>query len=1507
MAWSFRYPSPNSLLRARKVKSRTTRRRERWLRLEVLEDRRPLAVTDIETGACVDIDKTGDALSKVGDVVDYSITVTNCGGVESPDIDGDVTDPLLGINQAIYLSSGQSTVINASRTVLAADPDPLVNTATVTVTVVDTSITLTDSATHSTNLFQPCIDIDKSGDALGTVGYSVNYTIIITNCSSADSPNLVGTVSDPLLLGPGHAIDLAPGESDNNVRGRTAQASDPDPLVNTATVTVSPVGFPNVLTESDSHSTELRGIIQWEKRNESAGGAGTHPLQGGATFTVDGGRSGPFACFGDPTNPVTVVDDGTHDVNPTAGQLKLEHVCPGSYIVTETVAPAGFARDDDFTRAVTVASGDLSPVIGTQGTDDDGNSDESDFHNRLGRLAWEKRDHLNVLQGGAKFSVTPNPVTGIGSAIGITDCTVAPCTEVDRDPDAGQLQLINVRLGSYTVVEIVAPAGFALDDDPSRVETVADDTNGVDDDADGTTDDLEELFAVIGSALAAPPSTDNPGDTDESDFHNRLGSIAWEKRRGDTGALQTGATFSITPDPSTGSGSLTGITDCTVAPCLGADKSPSAGQYRIANVLLAAYTVTETGAPAGFALDDDTTRTIIVSSSELNPVVGTQGTSNACPDSTSGPDGNEDDFCNRLGSIAWEKRRGDTGALQTGATFSVTPNPFTGIGSWTGFSDCTVAPCLGADKSPGAGQYRIANVLLAAYTIAETVAPAGFALDDDTTRLITVSNSELNPIVGTQGSPDACPDSTPGPDGDEDDFCNRLGSIAWEKRRGDTGALQTGATFSITPNPFTASGTWTGFGDCTVAPCLGADKSPAAGQYLIQNVLLAAYTITETAAPTGFALEDDTTRAIIVSSSKLNPVVGIQGTANACPDRTTGPDGDEDDFCNRLGSITIFKDTVPNSNQQFEFDPSANLQINNFILDDNLGVPTLEDLLPHFQRFSNLLPQIYSVEEVNIRSTYRLANITCVGAVNSKITIGASGGFDAGDTLVTIALAAGENVTCTFVNELKPIPPILLGSITFIKDTAPNSSVDFEFDPSPSLQFNSFFLDDDAGVPGANNPNWSNSRTFSNLRARTYSVEEVNIPSAYKLSSIACVGAVNSTITMGASGGFDAGDTSVTISLAAGENVTCTFVNELKPIQFIAVGADAGANTKPTVMLLDPSQPAPNNVLAKFLAYEETYRGGVRVALADVNGDGTPEIITAPGRSHLPEIRVFEVTISPGDVVVTELVEFRTLAYPSTFTGGVHVAVGDVDGDGRNDLVTTPSRGAVEVKVFKNQFGLNDDPIQDTPIKSFFAFPASFVGGATVGVVSLGKLIAGVFVANPDGSSLDDTAEIVVGSGPGMRATVNIFDVSGEPTLVRTVLPFAATFTGGVFLDIGRINADQIPDLAIGAGGGGNSQVEVWDVQPSPPVRLSSFTAYVITEEGVLRSNQSPVRVALQDTNGDGVADRLIVAQGTDGKSREIRIFHPLSPELIDTIMESDEDFFGEYFLAVSGLSSQQP
>jgi uncharacterized repeat protein (TIGR01451 family) len=124
------------------------------------------------------------------------------------------------------------------------------------------------------------------------------------------------------------------------------------------------------------------------------------------------------------------------------------------------------------------------------------------------------------------------------------------------------------------------------------------------------------------------------------------------------------------------------------------------------------------------------------------------------------------------------------------------------------------------------------------------------------------------------------------------------------------------------------------------------------------------------------------------------------------------------------------------------------------------------------------------------------------------------------------------------------------------------------------------------------------------------------------------------------------------------------------------------------------------SVLRNFMAYDSNFRGGVRVAAGDLNGDGHADIITGAGAGGGPHVEAFDG--ATGQMVRT------FMAYSSDFRGGVFVAAGDVNGDGHTDIITgAGAGGGPHVKVF--------DGTSLAVMQSFFAFDATFTGGVTVG------------------------------------------------------------------------------------------------------------------------------------------------------------------------------------------------
>jgi len=139
----------------------------------------------------------------------------------------------------------------------------------------------------------------------------------------------------------------------------------------------------------------------------------------------------------------------------------------------------------------------------------------------------------------------------------------------------------------------------------------------------------------------------------------------------------------------------------------------------------------------------------------------------------------------------------------------------------------------------------------------------------------------------------------------------------------------------------------------------------------------------------------------------------------------------------------------------------------------------------------------------------------------------------------------------------------------------------------------------------------------------------------------------------------------------------------------------AGSGGGPQVRVLSPTGKAE----ASFFAYNKNLRGGVSVALADLDNDGQDEIITGPGKGDNSGVKVFSLA---GKLKNT----FQP--YGEKFNGGINVAAGDVNGDGQAEIVTVPaSSGGPHVRVFS---------ATGQTLSSFFAFTESYRDGLRVSV-----------------------------------------------------------------------------------------------------------------------------------------------------------------------------------------------
>ena len=187
-------------------------------------------------------------------------------------------------------------------------------------------------------------------------------------------------------------------------------------------------------------------------------------------------------------------------------------------------------------------------------------------------------------------------------------------------------------------------------------------------------------------------------------------------------------------------------------------------------------------------------------------------------------------------------------------------------------------------------------------------------------------------------------------------------------------------------------------------------------------------------------------------------------------------------------------------------------------------------------------------------------------------------------------------------------------------------------------------------------------------------------------------------------------------------------------------------------------------VASVFTIDDPNYHGGVRVALADINGDGHADLVAGAGVGGGSRVVVYDGLaflqqsaaggftfrdLAPGETPAKLVQDFYAFADDPGYTGGVFLAAGDIDGDGKGDVVAGAGAG----------------------------------GGRRVRILNGADLLAGK------------------GANAGNLAN---FDVAGNTASVS-----------GVRVAVKKLDADQYADVVVGDGADGPSRVYLGkNVQP---------------------------------------------------------------------------------------------
>jgi uncharacterized delta-60 repeat protein len=256
-------------------------------------------------------------------------------------------------------------------------------------------------------------------------------------------------------------------------------------------------------------------------------------------------------------------------------------------------------------------------------------------------------------------------------------------------------------------------------------------------------------------------------------------------------------------------------------------------------------------------------------------------------------------------------------------------------------------------------------------------------------------------------------------------------------------------------------------------------------------------------------------------------------------------------------------------------------------------------------------------------------------------------------------------------------------------------------------------------------------------------------------------------------------------------------------------------------------------------------------ALGDVDGDGKPDLVIPNGLSKT--ISILKNTSTPGNISFAPAVELSTGSSP------ISVTIGDVDGDGKPDIAASSYAGnsSFTVSILKNT---------STPGNISFAPGVEFPAGINLLNLAFSDL---------DGDGKPDLA--VRSRFYGLQIFQNTSSSGAISFALK--LELSAYLLDGSFV-IGDLDGDERPDVAILSEETGRGLYIFQNTSTSGAISFASGVSYRAAPD----YTRQPYDIAIGDVNGDGKPDLAVTNEGFNDIYSEFMASGRWTPPLYRTV-----------------------